>query len=95
MRSRYVAYVLQDEQYLLDTWHPDKRPKTIPFDDRQRWLGLRIKRMEDGEPGCTSGLVEFVARYKIAGRGFRLHELSRFEFINGMWLYVDGEFPES
>ena len=26
MRSRYCAYVLQDEEYLLTTWHPSTRP---------------------------------------------------------------------
>lgn len=26
MRSRYSAYVLGDEPYLLATWHPDTRP---------------------------------------------------------------------
>lgn len=93
MRSRYVAYVLHDSEYLLATWHPDYRPSTLVFDDRQRWLGLRIKRVEDGHEGSTTGLVEFVARYKIAGRGFRLHEVSRFVCTDGKWLYVDGTFP--
>ncbi|MBP9654883.1 MAG: hypothetical protein KBE19_10895, partial [Rhodocyclaceae bacterium] len=35
--------------------------------------------------------VEFVARYRIAGRGHRLHELSRFVREEGRWFYVDGE----
>lgn len=42
--------------------------------------------------------VEFVARYKIAGRAHRLHEISRFvcEVEDGVphWYYVDGSFPE-
>lgn len=42
--------------------------------------------------------VEFVARYKIAGRAHRLHEISRFvcEIEDGVphWYYVDGSFPE-
>lgn len=95
MRSRYTAYVLREEQYLMDTWHPDKRPRTLMLDDQQRWLGLRIKRTEDGQSGDDAGLVEFVARYKIAGRGFRLHEVSHFVRIKGKWLYVEGDFPEN
>jgi SEC-C motif-containing protein len=94
MRSRYVAYTRHESQYLLDTWHPETRPSTLLLDDQQRWLGLRIKRAEDGQPGDTTGLVEFVARYKIAGRGFRLHEVSRFVYIDGKWFYVDGDFPK-
>lgn len=95
MRSRYTAYVLHESQYLLDTWHPDTRPSHLLLDDQQRWLGLRIKRTENGQPGDNIGVVEFIARYKIAGRGFRLHEVSRFVRIDGKWLYVDGDFPEN
>lgn len=95
MRSRYTAYVIHEKQYLLDTWHPDTRPSNLQLDDQQRWLGLRIKRTEKGQPSDDSGTVEFVARYKIAGRGFRLHEVSRFVCRQGKWLYVDGDFPEN
>jgi SEC-C motif-containing protein len=42
MRSRYSAFVLCNEQYLLATWHPSKRPDSIPFDKNRKWLGLRI-----------------------------------------------------
>jgi SEC-C motif-containing protein len=35
--------------------------------------------------------VEFVARYRIAGRGQRLRELSRFVRQDGRWYYVDGD----
>jgi len=36
------------------------------------------------------GTVEFIARYKIAGRGYRLHEVSRFIRRDGLWVYLDG-----
>ena len=35
--------------------------------------------------------VEFVARYRIAGRAVRLHERSRFVREEGRWYYVDGD----
>ena len=39
--------------------------------------------------------VEFVARYKVGGRAYRLHETSRFERDEqGFWRYVDGEVSE-
>lgn len=91
MRSRYVAFVLRDTDYLLATWHPGNRPKALALDPGQRWLGLRIKRTEGGLAGDSQGVVEFVARYKIEGRGYRLHEVSRFVRLNGSWLYLDGE----
>ena len=43
MRSRYSAFVLGNEAYLLGTWHPDTRPSRVLFDSEQRWLGLRIR----------------------------------------------------
>jgi SEC-C motif-containing protein len=94
MRSRYVAYVLHDTDYLLATWHPAKRPRALDLGRGQRWLGLRIKRTERGFSGDSEGVVEFVARYKIQGRGYRLHEVSRFVRINGSWVYLDGELLE-
>jgi SEC-C motif-containing protein len=36
-------------------------------------------------------VVEFVARYKVNGRAFRMHETSRFERIEGCWFYRDGD----
>nr|WP_063463521.1 YchJ family metal-binding protein [Ectothiorhodospira sp. BSL-9] len=40
-----------------------------------------------------SAEAEFVARSRIAGRGVRLHERSRFLRVDGRWYYVDGDFP--
>lgn len=92
MRSRYSAYVLCDEAYLLATWHADTRPANLGLDQepRAKWLGLKIKRHEDKGGGRAE--VEFVARYKIAGRAHRLHETSRFLHEQGQWRYLDGNF---
>ena len=35
--------------------------------------------------------VEFVARYRVAGKAVRLHERSRFVREAGRWFYVDGD----
>lgn len=90
MRSRYTAYVLENEAYLLATWHADTRPPSLRLADepRAKWLGLSIKshRVNDTE----YAEVEFVARYKIQGRAFRLHEISRFLRVNECWFYLDG-----
>ena len=91
MRSRYTAYVLEDASYLLATWHPATRPGSLHFDQQSRpkWLGLAVKRRADIDN--QHAMVEFVARYKINGRAFRLHETSRFKLIDGRWYYLDGE----
>lgn len=91
MRSRYCGFVSCDEAYLLKTWHPDTRPTRVRFDEKQRWLGLSIRSLEAGTQNDHTGTVEFVARYKVDGKGHRLHETSRFEKIDGSWYYLDGE----
>jgi SEC-C motif-containing protein len=91
MRSRYSAFTLGAQEYLLASWHPDTRPSRVRLDPRQRWLGLSIKATEQGGPQDQAGVVEFVARFKVEGRGHRLHEISRFRKLDGSWHYLDGE----
>jgi SEC-C motif-containing protein len=90
MRSRYSAYVLKLGDYLLATWHPSTRPAELDLAaDSGKWLGLEVRRsIQQDEAHAT---VEFVARYRIAGRGHRLHEVSRFVREDGRWHYVDGD----
>lgn len=90
MRSRYTAHTLGLEPYLLATWHPDTRPAALDLDaePRPKWLGLQVKRHQQTD--ATHAEVEFVARYKIGGRAFRLHETSRFIREEGKWYYLDG-----
>jgi len=91
MRSRYSAFVLGLEPYLLATWHASTRPAALDLaaDGASKWLGLEVRKAcnQDGDHAT----VEFVARYRIAGRGHRLHELSRFVREDGRWFYVDGD----
>jgi SEC-C motif-containing protein len=90
MRSRYVAYVLGLEVYLLATWHPGTRPAELsPGALQRRWLGLKVLRHDPLEPG--GAVVEFIARYKSGGRAHELRETSRFVREDGRWLYVDGD----
>jgi SEC-C motif domain protein len=94
MRSRYTAYTLRDEKYLLATWHPSKRPATLDLanDTDTKWLGLDVKRHVVDAADANRAIVEFVARFKIGGGGAeRLHETSRFVREDGRWFYLDGE----
>lgn len=92
MRSRYSAFVLANEPYLLATWHASTRPSTLDLADEAattRWLGLEIRKTATQDENHAT--VEFVARYRVAGRGYRLHELSRFVREDGCWFYLDGD----
>jgi SEC-C motif-containing protein len=90
MRSRYSAYALKLEAYLLATWHSNTRPTVLNLAaDSTKWLSLEIKKyLPESADRAT---VEFIARYKIGGRAGRLHEVSRFVREDGKWFYVDGE----
>ena len=91
MRSRYSAYVLGLTDYLLATWHPSTRPATLDLaeEPQPKWLGLEVKRRQTTGP--DGARVEFVARYRVGGRGQRLHEKSYFLREAGRWHYVDGD----
>lgn len=90
MRSRYCAFVRGDAAYLLRTWHPRTRPVRLELDPGMRWRGLEVLGATGGTAFHTTGTVTFRASY----RGGSLHEHSRFERVDGAWVYVDGDFPE-
>ncbi|MFL4903152.1 YchJ family protein [Streptomyces sp. MMS24-I2-30] len=87
MRSRYAAFVRGDAGYLLRTWHPRTRPGRLDLDPGMRWTGLEVLETAGGSAFHSAGTVTFRASY----RGGALHERSRFERVDGAWVYVDGE----
>jgi SEC-C motif domain protein len=91
MRSRYTAFTLHKEEYLLATWHASTRPTSLGLaeDVANKWIGLSVKRHEQQD--ADHAIVEYVARYKVNGRAYRLHEVSRFVREQGRWFYVEGE----
>ena len=91
MRSRYTAYTLLREDYLLASWHVSTRQAQLGLTEEtaSKWLGLQVKRHEQQDD--SHAVVEFIARYKVGGRAHRLHEVSRFVREDGRWFYVDGE----
>jgi SEC-C motif-containing protein len=97
MRSRYSAYVLRLDQYLLDTWHVSTRPKMLDLleTDVLQWLGLEIRSQQ---VSLERARIEFIARYRVGGPGWpieRQHEIARFlkDETDGRWYYVAGEPP--
>jgi len=83
MRSRYTAYVIRNEQYLLDSWHKSTRPDSIDVDKATQWIRLKILNSDFDR-------VEFIATYRIQGKAHKLHENSRFVCEDRKWFYVDG-----
>ena len=95
MRSRYSAYALRLDEYLLSTWHASTRPQMLDLleSDVLQWLGLDIRSQQSS---LTRARIEFIARYRVGGPGWpieRQHEISRFVKEDGRWWYVDGEPP--
>lgn len=83
MRSRYTAFAQGNEAYLRHSWHPETCPSNLNLDVNTQWLGLKIKHNE-----TQQNTVEFIARYKIAGKAYRLHEISLFTQYQNRWVYL-------
>ena len=80
MRSRYCAYVLDDAEYLSETWHPDFRPSELITDRDVRWINLTIIASDQQD---ELAMVEFEARLLVNGQVQAMHEKSTFTFGNG------------
>ena len=90
MRSRYNAFTVRNEAYLLATWYPSVRPDSLALPENQKWLGLDVRAHSVDPNNPNRATVEFVARSRIDGRGIRLHELSSFVREAGRWYYLAG-----
>jgi len=95
MRSRYSAYAKQEISWLKDSLEESQRGD---FDEKSvsewaassEWLGLQIVRTEKGGPEDTTGLVEFIARFKQGDATREHHELGEFRKVNKAWYFYDG-----
>ncbi|GAB3960218.1 YchJ family metal-binding protein [Actinoallomurus acanthiterrae] len=92
MRSRFSAFCVGDESYLLRTWHPSTRPPHIDFDESLRWQRLEVLRTAGGSYLDTDGTVHFRAHYIQRNRPGLMEEHSRFVLEDGAWSYV-GPLP--
>ena len=91
MRSRYSAFALLDEEYLLRAHHRSTAPASLDLDPAMEWRRLDIVGTSNGGPFDTEGTVEFKAYYRHGNERGVLHENSRFVRENGRWFYVDGD----
>jgi len=88
MRSRYSAFAVGDPGYLLRTWHPSARPRTLSLDPALRWTRLAVLETHDGGPFDANGTVRFRAIYVQDGQRCVLAETSRFVRHDGRWTYL-------
>ncbi|MBL0371040.1 YchJ family protein [Rhizobium sp. KVB221] len=97
MRSRYSAYTIGNFDYIEKTC---TGPAALSFNRAEaeraqlgtEWLGLEIKKTQQGRESDTAGTVKFLFRYRHHGQEFSHLETSNFRRIDGFWLYHDGEF---
>lgn len=91
MRSRFTAFAMHNESYLLKTWDISKRPAEIDFSkNAAEWQRLEIVNTKKGGVKDSKGIVEFKAFYVLDGEEYVMNELSRFRKHNNQWLYLDG-----
>jgi SEC-C motif-containing protein len=87
MRSRYAAFALDDDAYVLSSWHPETRPAAVEPDEHLRWVGLEIIESIGGGMFDAEGIVEFRAHYRDHGKPGDMVERSRFVRHDGQWVY--------
>lgn len=92
MRSRYSAFVVKNEPYLLKTWSKKRRPQKLYIAEQNlQWLCLTIHDTKDGGPQDKTGEVEFSAQYIEDDLTHTLKERSHFRKTKNLWFYVEGE----
>ena len=96
MRSRYTAYVHGEIDYITETHDPKSRDKHDPEQARKwsegsEWLGLEILSTESGGPEDDTGLVEFVARFRVEDEEQEHRERSLFVKRSDRWYFTDGK----
>jgi SEC-C motif-containing protein len=88
MRSRYSAFALGDADYLLRTWHPTARPRTLELDPACHWKRLAVLETTGGGLLDSAGTVSFRAIYVLDGQRHVLTENSKFVREGKRWLYL-------
>ena len=89
MRSRFSAFALGDEDYLLRSWAPATRPREVGLDPGTRWTVLEVVGTARGGLLDSDGEVEFVAHYRADGKRGEMRERSRFVRSDGAWVYLE------
>lgn len=98
MRSRYVAYVVKNIDYIDQTQIETKgdvfdKAEALKWAESSEWNGIQIKKTQKGGTADSTGTVEFVAHYKDKASGTELHhhETSLFQKEGGEWKFKEGQ----
>jgi SEC-C motif domain protein len=98
MRSRYVAYVVKNMDYVERTQINSmddvfNKEEALKWAESSDWNGLEVIRTLKGGESDNSGTVEFVAHYKdkASGTELRHHETSLFSREEGDWKFKEGQ----
>ena len=97
MRSRYVAYALQQIDYLVRTTMPAQQPlldvnSIAQWSREAQWMGLTVHQ-HNPRIGKCHAQVAFTARFSEHGNAHEHNELSTFVQINGAWYFIDPTVP--
>lgn len=93
MRSRYTAYCLDNDTYIIDSWHPSTRPASLAADNALpvKWIELMVLNAPVPAESENRATVEFMACYKVGGKAEKMHETSEFIREDGRWYYLSGQ----
>ncbi len=98
MRARYSAHVLGLVDFVVDTYHPSRNAENdraaIADSINSDWCRLEVINSANGTT-ANEGFVHFKAYLTDQGKELYLEERSRFVREDGLWFYIDGEFPTS
>ncbi|MBA2650927.1 MAG: SEC-C domain-containing protein [Tatlockia sp.] len=100
MRSRYTAYTQAKIDYIKNTM------RGKPLDDFNEidatkwaqqvyWKCLEVITSSMDDKDENIGYVEFIARFQEQGKTQVIHELSKFQRIEGKWFYTEGIQPKA
>lgn len=92
MRSRYTAFTLGDNEYILKSWAAETRPQSVQTDAASiQWLKLQVDKCHKGGTNDKAGLVTFTASFLSGGHLCKLHEESSFIKEKDIWYYLEGK----
>lgn len=96
MRARYSAFATGNIDFIHNTFNPSNqddldRESTKAWSEQSEWIGMEVLGTEGGGTGDETGVVEFVANYRLQGTDHAHHEVASFEKVDGRWYFMDGQ----
>ena len=88
MRSRYSAYILKNEDYLLKSWHESTRPESLDLKaDSTQWKKLKIISASESKVIFVAFFTQDTLNNE---KKYALTESSNF-VKDDHWQYIDGD----